>query len=428
MRLRFRLPGLITKDIIAMALDSIRAHKFRSALTVLGIIIGVMTVICVAAILMGLRGSLVKIVEEYGANNIYGFHLTTGITVGERDQGERARKPLTPEDGEAIREQASAVADVAYEAPNIGGWGSGFDDTIITDDGKTYRRGNTQGVTPNYGFITNVKLKEGRFINEQDDTYRRNVIVLGVNAAEALFPDRPNNIVGTRVKMGGYVWEIIGTLEKRKSTFLGENDEDNAVYVPFRTSVQVAPARRFVLLIIQAKQGLKQEAVDQAEEILRTRRNVRFDAPNDFDLKTADAFVSQFDSIFGMVGLIAIAFSGIGLLVGGIGVMNIMLVSVTERTQEIGVRKAIGARRFDIVSQFLYEAMTLTLFGGVIGVILSFGVSQLVMLIWPALPAAVPTWAVVTGLLVSVGIGLIFGVWPAMKASRLDPIECLRYE
>jgi putative ABC transport system permease protein len=387
-----------------------------------------MTVIVVAALLTGLRGSLVKIIEEYGANNIYAFHLTTGFTAGERDQAERVRKPLTADDGEAIRARATAVEDVAYEAPNIGGWGSGFDDTIITDTGKTYRRGNTRGVTPNYGLTINVKLKEGRFINEQDDTYRRNVIVIGVNAAEALFPDRPDNITGTHVKMGGYVWEIIGVLEKRKSTFMGENDEDNAVYVPFRTGVQVAPGRKFVLLIIQAKSGLRQEAYDQVEEILRTRRDVKFDQPNNFDLKTADAFVGQFDSIFGMVGLIAIAFSGIGLLVGGIGVMNIMLVSVTERTQEIGVRKAIGARRRDIVSQFLYEAMTLTLFGGIVGVLLSIGISQLIMLLVPSLPAAIPAWAVITGLFVSIGIGLIFGVWPAMKASRLDPIECLRYE
>ncbi|HYX40199.1 MAG TPA: ABC transporter permease, partial [Pyrinomonadaceae bacterium] len=370
--MRLRLPGFITKDIIGMALDSIRAHKFRSTLTVLGIIIGVMTVIVVAALLTGLRGSLVKIVEEYGANNIYAFHLTTGITVGERDQSERARKPLTPADGEAIKERASAVEDVVYDVPNIGGWGSGFDDTI-NNNGKTYRRGNTEAVSANYSEVLNMHLKEGRFINEQDDVYRRNVVVLGVNAAEALFPDQPNNIVGTHVKMGGYVWEVVGVLEKRKSTFLGENDEDNAVFVPYRTGLQVAPGRKFLLLIVQAKSGLRQEAYDQTEEILRQRRNVKFTEPDNFDLKTADSFVGQFDSIFGMVGLIAIAFSGIGLLVGGIGVMNIMLVSVTERTQEIGVRKAIGARRRDIVSQFLYEAMTLTLFGGLIGVVLSFG-------------------------------------------------------
>ena len=421
------LPGFITKEILAMALDSVRSHKFRSVLTVLGIVIGVLTVITVAALLTGLRGSLVKIVEEYGVNNIYAFHLTTGIQVGERDQGERARKVLTPEDGEAIKEQASAVEDVALVSPNIGYYGGPFDDTIRYND-KTYRRGNTQGVTANYAAITNVRLKEGRFISEHDDVNRRNVIVLGVNAAQAIFPDRPGGVVGTQVRMGGYIWEVIGLLEKRKSTFMGENEEDNAVYVPFRTGLQVAPARRFLRLVIQAKTEQREQAFDQSEEILRNRRSVKFSAPNDFDLKTADAFVGQFDSIFGMVGLIAIAISGVGLLVGGIGVMNIMLVSVTERTAEIGVRKAIGARRRDIVQQFLYEAMTLTLLGGVIGVLLAFAVSQIIMFFVPSLPASIPSWAVITGLVVSVAVGLIFGVWPAMKASRLDPIECLRYE
>ncbi len=422
-----RLPGLLTKEILAMALDSVRTNKFRSVLTVLGIVIGVLTVITVAAMLTGLRGSLVKIVEEYGVNNIYAFHLTTGIHVGERDQGERARKVLTPEDGEAIKEQASAVEDVAFVSPNIGYNGGPFDDTIRYQD-KTYRRGNTQGVTANYASIANVRLKEGRFISEQDDVNRRNVIVLGVNAAQAIFPDKPDGGVGAEVRMGGYIWEVIGLLDKRKSTFMGENDEDNAVLVPFRTGLQVAPARRFLRYIIQAKPGRVAEALDQTEEILRNRRSVKFSAANDFDLKTGDAFVSQFDSIFGMVGLIAIAISGVGLLVGGIGVMNIMLVSVTERTQEIGVRKAIGATRGNIVYQFLYEAMTLTLLGGVVGVLLSFAVSQIIMFFVPSLPASIPSWAVIGGLSVSVGVGLIFGVWPAMKASRLDPIECLRYE
>src|SRR5215207_5506946 len=422
-----KLPGFITKEIVAMALDSVRSHKFRSVLTVLGIVIGVLTVITVAALLTGLRGSLVKIVEEYGVNNIYAFHLTTGIQVGERDQGERARKVLTPEDGEAIKEQASAVEDVALISPNIGYYGGPFDDTIRYND-KTYRRGNTQGVTANYAAITNVRLKEGRFISEHDDVNRCNVIVLGVNAAQAIFPDKPGVVVGTQVRMGGYIWEIIGLLEKRKSTFMGENEEDNAVLVPFRTGLQVAPARRHLRVVIQAKTGRREQAFDQAEEILRNRRGVKFSAPNDFDLKTADAFVGQFDSIFGMVGLIAIAISGVGLLVGGIGVMNIMLVSVTARTAEIGVRKAIGARRRDIVQQFLYEAMTLTLLGGVIGVLLAFAVSQIIMFFVPSLPASIPSWAVITGLVVSVAVGLIFGVWPAMKASRLDPIECLRYE
>ncbi|MGI9108208.1 MAG: ABC transporter permease [Pyrinomonadaceae bacterium] len=421
-----KLPASMTKEILAMALDSIRAHKFRSILTTIGIVIGVLTAVVIASILTGLRGNIVKIVEEYGSNNLYAFHLTTGPQVGERDQAERTRKVLTPEDGEAIK-GASAVEDVAFESPNIGYSGGPFDDTI-TYQGKTYRRGNTKGVSPNHAFVVNTALREGRFISEQDDTYRRTVMVIGVNAADALFPDQPDNIVGKEVKMGGYVFEIIGVLAKRKNTVMGENEEDNAVLLPFRTGLQIAPARKFLILIIRAYTGQTQAALDQVEEILRTRRGVKFNDPNNFDVKTASAFIEQFDSITAMVGVIAIAISSVGLLVGGIGVMNIMLVSVTERTQEIGIRKAVGARRRDIVSQFLFEAMTLTLFGGILGVVLAVVISQVIMFFVPALPASIPTWAVVTGLLVSIGVGLVFGVWPAMKASRLDPIECLRYE
>ncbi|HEX7314524.1 MAG TPA: ABC transporter permease [Pyrinomonadaceae bacterium] len=425
--MRLRLPKFFPRETFLMALESVLAHKFRSALTMLGIVIGVSVAIIVASILAGMRQNIVKIVEEYGTNNIYAFHLTTGPQVGERDQSERARKPLTPEDGEAVAQLAPAIEMVAVEAPNIGGWGSGFDDTINVN-GKTYRRGNTRAVNANMAEIGNISLREGRFFNEQEDLNRRNVMVIGVNAAEALFPGQETGIVGTKVKMGGYVWEIVGVLAKRKATFFGENEEDNAVFVPLRTGRQVAPGRKFVVLVMRARSGQLQAAVDQVEEILRNRRAVRFDEPNNFDVKTADAFVTQFDSIFGMIGVIAIAISSVGLMVGGIGVMNIMLVSVTERTQEIGVRKAIGARRRDIVHQFLFEAMTLTMLGGIIGVLFSVGVSQLVMILVPSLPASIPAWAVTSGLVVSVGVGLIFGVWPAMKASRLDPIQCLRYE
>ncbi|HLR06343.1 MAG TPA: ABC transporter permease [Pyrinomonadaceae bacterium] len=425
--MKLRLPSFIPRETLLMALDSVRAHKFRSALTVLGIVIGVMVAIVVASILTGLRANIVRMVEDYGTNNIYAFHLTTGPQVGERDQAERARKPLTPEDGAAIAQQAAAVESVALESTNIGCGGCGFDDTIKIND-RTYRRGNTRGVTANHADIHNAALKEGRFISEQDDLNRRSVMVIGVNAAQALFPDKQEGMVGTRVKMGGYVWEIIGVLAKRQTTVFGENEEDNAVFVPFRTGLQIAPGRKYLLLVMRAKSGQLREAVNQVEEILRTRRNVKFSEPNNFDVKTADAFVTQFDSIFGMVGIIAIAISSVGLMVGGIGVMNIMLVSVTERTAEIGIRKALGARRRDIINQFLFEAMTLTFLGGMLGVGLAIGASRLIMLLVPSLPASIPLWAVTAGVTVSVGVGLIFGVWPARKASRLDPIECLRYE
>jgi putative ABC transport system permease protein len=359
-----------------MALDSVRSHKFRSFLTVLGIVIGVMTAITIASILTGLRQNIISMIEEYGTNNIYAFHLSTGPRTSE-DRSERLRKPLTIADAETIKAQASAVEDVAHVAPNVGYGGGPFDDNI-TYQGRNYRWGNTSGVSPNYASITNIEVREGRFITESDDQQR------------------------AEVRMGGYNFEVVGVLEKRKAGFFGENEEDNAVYIPFRTAQKIAPAKGYLLLVIRGRTGQVYEALTQAEEILRRRRQVKFGDPNNFDIKTADKFIEQFDSIFAMVGLMAIAISSLGLLVGGIGVMNIMLVSVTERTKEIGVRKAIGARRRDIVRQFLFEAMMLTFLGGVLGLILAVGISRLVMLLIPSLPATIPSWAVITGLTVSI--------------------------
>ncbi|HEX5706189.1 MAG TPA: ABC transporter permease [Pyrinomonadaceae bacterium] len=420
MKLRFKLPAFVPREILLMALDSIRAHKLRSALTVLGIVIGVAVVIVIASLLTGVRQSIINYVEEYGTNNIYAFHLTTGPTMHTSAE-ERRRKPLTEADADAIRRGVPAAEEVA-NVLLVAWW-----DSTISYRGTNYRRGNLQAVSASYAPTVNLSVSQGRFITESDDENRRNVMVIGTNVAEALFPGQPD-VIGTEVKLGGRPFEIVGVLEKRKNAIFGENEEDSAVFIPFRTGRQVSPGSEWMLIIIRARSGMLRDALDQTEEILRRQRGVKFDKPNDFDLGTADKMVDQFDSITAMIGLIAIAISSVGLMVGGIGVMNIMLVSVTERTQEIGVRKALGARRRDIVRQFLYEAMTLTFFGGVIGVVLSVAISKLIAFAFPTLPAQVPLWAVVTGLVVSIAVGLIFGVWPARKASRLDPIECLRYE
>jgi putative ABC transport system permease protein len=424
--MKLRVPKILLRETLTMALDNVRSNKFRSFLTVLGIVIGVTAAIVVASILTGMRQSIVAIIEEYGTNNIYAFHLTTGPRTN-TDRAERLRKPLTVADADAIKAQAGAVEDLAVTAPNVGYSGGPFDDNI-SYQGHNYRWGDTEGVTPNYASIANVTIHEGRFITEADEEQRRNVMVIGVNAADALFPGKQGNIAGTEVRMGGYNFEIVGVLEKRKAGFFGENEEDNAVLIPLRTAQKVAPGRGWLLFVIKARSGQLNEALTQSEDILRRRRNVKFEDPDNFDVKTADNFVTQFDSIFAMIGLVAIAISSLGLLVGGIGVMNIMLVSVTERTAEIGIRKALGARRRDITNQFLFEAMTLTFLGGMMGVVLAIGISKLVMFLFPSLPASIPMWAVTTGVTVSTGVGLIFGVWPARKAARLDPIECLRYE
>jgi putative ABC transport system permease protein len=420
-----QLSSSLPKEVLKMALDSIYSHKFRSFLTILGIVVGVFTAIVVASILTGVRQSMVDIIEDYGTNNIYAFHLTTGFSEPNRD--ERNRKPLTVEDSEAIFRQSDAIEDITNVAPSIGSFGQGFDDNLIYED-KNYRWALTDGVEPNYMGIANVVLREGRFITAADNQQRRKVLVLGVNAADALFPNKEGEIVGKMVRMNGMTWEVIGVIEKRKAGFFGENEEDRKVFLPLRTARKVAPQRDYIVQIIKAKPNRVKDAVIDTETVLRQRRRVKFGEPNDFDVKTADNFIEQFDSIIGGVGLAAIAISCLGLLVGGIGVMNIMLVSVTERTKEIGIRKAVGATKGAIVLQFLLEAMTLTFFGGIIGVILAVGIAQLIMLLVPSLPASIPMWAIILGLTVSTAVGLIFGVLPARKASKLDPIECLRYE
>ena len=415
-----RVPTIIPRETVTMALGSVLAHKFRSFLTVLGIVIGVATVVAVASLLTGLRNNVVRLVEEYGTNNIYAFHLSGGFGGPEPEQ-ERTRKPLRREDADALVELAPAVDDVA-SALFVG-----FIDRTVSYGRNTYKQGQLQAVTANYAPVANLVIQDGRFFSEVDDLHKRNVMVIGFNVAEALFPGK-GSVAGTQVRLGGEVFEIVGVMEKRKGNFFGENQEDNSIYIPYETGKKLSPGSEWMLLVIQARSGQIASAVEQSREILRRQRGVRFNEPDNFDLSTADKIISDFDSITALIGVIAIAISGVGLLVGGIGVMNIMLVSVTERTQEIGIRKALGARRGDIVRQFLYESMTLTFLGGALGIALALLVSQVIIVLLPSLPASVPLWAVAAALITSVAIGLVFGVWPAQKASKLDPIECLRYE
>ena len=420
-----KLSASLPIEVLKMAYDSVVSNKFRSFLTILGIVVGIMTAVIVASILTGMRQSIVSMFEEYGTNNVYLFHLSTGFGPSNRD--ERNRKPLTMEDADAIAAQSQAVRDIATVAVNIGSWGTGFDDNMIYKD-KNYRQALTDGVTTNYAELSNIAIREGRWLNEIDNYERRNVLVVGINAVEALFDGKPEEAVGKQIRMNGAMWEIVGVLEKRKAGFFGENEEDRKIFMPFRTARKVAPTRDAVLHIAQAKDGRTREAVEEMEGILRVRRGVKQEDPNDFDIKTADDFMSQFDGMIAGIGAAAIAISCLGLLVGGIGVMNIMLVSVTERTKEIGIRKAIGATSNAIVFQFLSEAMALTLLGGVIGVGLSLLISNLLLLLLPSMPAKVEPWMIMLSLGTSVGIGLVFGVLPARKAAKMDPIEALRYD
>jgi putative ABC transport system permease protein len=405
---------------IRMGLDTLRSHKMRSFLTVLGVIIGVLTVIVISSILTGMRQSIINLVEQYGTQNIYAFHLSTGPHVGHRDREEWQRKPLTVADAEAIRNEAPAIEDVSYQ-------GFAFNSPTVKYRDKSYRQAQLQGVSPNHGAVTNIALDEGRFVNRIDDLRRNKVAILGVNVVEALFPNY-DRVVGRVIEIDGKRFTVAGTLDERKATVFGSSDEDNVIYIPYRTFRSLYPKSDFLFIVARARAGELAKGLDQIEAILRRQRGLRYNQEDNFDLTTADRMIEQFDSITSSVGLIAIAISGVGLLVGGIGVMNIMLVSVTERTREIGVRKAIGAKRRDITFQFLFEAMTLTTSGGILGIVFAVGVSYLLIWLMPTIPAQIPMWAVTVGFMVSLSVGLVFGVWPAVKAARLDPIEALRHE
>src|SRR5581483_1116932 len=247
-------------ETILMALANLRGNKFRSILTVVGIVIGVLTVIVIASLLTGVRNNIVQIVEEYGVNNIYAFHLSTGPRIGNRDRSEYKRKPLTSEDGDVIRAQASAVEDVANTAFV---WGI---DNTISYNGFTYKQADLQGASPSYARVANLSIREGRFFNDIDDDHRRNVMVLGVNAANAMFPNS-SKIAGSEVQMAGKTWEVVGVLEKRKGSFFGENEEDNLVLIPFQTVRKLSARSDFVMLVIRAKTGQLPQAMDQIEEI-----------------------------------------------------------------------------------------------------------------------------------------------------------------
>ncbi len=405
---------------VRMALETVRSHKLRSLLTVLGVIIGVVTVIVIASILTGMRQSIVGLVEEYGTDNIYVFHLKTGFQ-GPPTREEWNREPLTVEDAETLKRRGSAIEQVAYQAFAF------FRNPTVRTQNESFSRSQVLGVSPNMGEVLNVGLSEGRFLTPADNSRAAKVCVLGVNIVEALFPHQ-QRIVGREVQISGTRFTVVGLMEQRKNTIFGESEEDNRAFIPYRTMRQLMPQERNLLLLVRAVPGRLPTAWDQTEAILRQQRGVRFDQDNDFTLNTADRMIAQFDAITATLGLFAIAISAVGLMVGGIGVMNIMLVSVTERTREIGVRRAVGGKRRDIVMQFLFEATTLTTVGGLLGVLLALGLSQLLSWLIPSMPSQIPAWAVISGLLVSVMVGLVFGVWPAVKASKLDPIESLRWE
>jgi len=412
------------RENLSLALDTLRTHKFRSFLTVLGVLIGTTTVIAVASIIAGLDHQLVQMAQQFGTQSLWIYKLEFGAHF-RLTKEERLRKPLSYEDAMAIKEQCSAVEEVsAALIRQLNDFGGLPPSTVRY---KGHQMGDAQflGVTANHLKIINAPLANGRFFTEADDLHRRDVVVIASNVVDRLFPHE--DPVGKSILVDGHAFEVVGTADKFKG-FIGDNPDDRDVFVPYWTFKKLYPEAKDNFINALAYQGRLDEAMDEVRGVLRRRRHVKPSDPDNFGVATAESFITQFREVIGTVALVMVVISSIGLLVGGIGVMNIMLVSVTERTREIGVRKAIGARRRDITWQFLLEAMTLTASGGLIGIFVGWLLSLAIRTFVPSLPSTVPLWSVITGFAVATSVGLFFGMWPALKAARLDPIVALRHE
>ncbi len=412
------------KENLAMAMDAVWAHRFRSMLTVIGIVIGITTVVVVASLLTGLRAGIVQFFDELGPDNVF-IYKTSGDPSSEfASIKERKRKPIRKEYADVIARTASnvqAIGLVLYIPPAPSG-------SIITAKVPGFETDslNMIGVTPNSQDLSPRDFDQGRFFTDEENERVAHVAVLGYDLAHALFPSGEAD--GRTFMVDGAEFTVVGVFAKAKGGFFGQNSQDSVIEMPLKTAESRYPQVDRYMITAKAKPGLRQDAFDEVDGIMRRIRGLKTADEDDFSISTPDQIIQQFDKITGLISIVALAISALGLLVGGIGVMNIMLVSVTERTREIGVRKALGARRIDIIAQFLAEAMALTGAGGVLGIITAVLLTMLVGALVPALPSSVPTWAVVTAFTVSVSIGLFFGVWPAVKASRLDPVDALRYE
>jgi ABC-type antimicrobial peptide transport system permease subunit len=406
---------------VKMALETIRTHKVRSFLTVLGVVIGVAVAIIVASILIGFEDNIQESLNEFGANNLWVFRFDFGFHARLTPE-ERQRKPLNLEDALAIRDECSAVKNVNVTVfPKAIGRGPSAP-RVARYQGKEVTVNNFYGSLPSYVEVDNGSIQDGRFFSEAEDLHRADVVALGFDVAHSLFPR--DNGVGKELQVDGNTYTVIGVFEKKKNTALGNGDDD--VIIPYRTYRKRYPQDDEHFISAMAFPGLKAVAEDQIRGLLRVRRRVPADMPDNFGISSAEQLGQQFRDILSKVVLLIVAVVSIGLLVGGVGVMNIMLMAVTERTREIGVRKAIGARKRDISMQFITEAMTLTGAGGVIGVLFSLAVSFIMRAVH--FPSLVPVWAIATGVAVSCSVGLFFGIYPAVKAARLDPVDALRYE
>ncbi len=414
------------RETLLLAMDTLRRNPLRSALTILGIVIGITTVITVSTVINGLNENVLGGIRELGSDTIICYRFPWASL---------SRPPsecfLCKEREAEWAEDIARLPHVSAASPSVRGclpqFGSGSSDV---------RRGNAkaknvilQGNSPDISKIFEIKLERGRWLTQTDMEHRMPVTVLGYDSARLLFPDPNEDPAGKEVLVNGHLFTVIGTAEKRKQGISGgKNPEDNIAMMPSTTLRKMYPNRKDYVIFAKASDpGKVGEAVDEIRDLLRRKRRLPNNKPDDFAIFTSDYFLELWQKISGMIFILTFAVAMVALLVGGIGVMNIMLVSVTERTREIGVRKAIGARCGSILLQFLLESVALCGVGGVIGVLLGTGLGLLLRAAL-SFPAVVSAFWVVLALTMCAAIGIGFGMYPAWKAARLDPVEALRYE
>ncbi len=407
------------KESAWMALDTVRTNKLRSALTILGVSVGVITVVFMVSIIQGLNKSFAQQIESLGSNTIWALKFDPSF--GHQITPEEIhRKELTIEDADAIRREAPSVVGVSPFYRKIA-------ETVRYQD-KQSDTPILLGITPYYEFTLSSYVGYGRFVTDLDVEQRANVCVLGRDVVHALFPYE--DPLDKELKIAGRPFRVIGVMEPLGS-ILGQS-RDNSVFVPSTTFHKYYPEMEFpetifALIVRPVSRAYVKSAIDEMTDILRRRRQVKPGEANNFGISSQDALLDIYNQLTGATYLVLTAISFVALMIGGIGVMNIMLVSVTERTKEIGLRKAVGATRLNILSQFLIEAVVLTAIGGLIGLVVG-EIASFLMNKYSPLPAFVPIWAIGVGVGISAAVGIIFGLWPAWKAARLDPIESLRYE
>ncbi len=415
------LSWIEVKNSIMLALSAIRGNKLRSGLTILGVMVGVSSVIGMASIIDGLNGAMNEEIDSIGSNIIMVSTFKSNINWDDLSDSERNRPEITETEALAIQENCKTIDGVA---PQNHYYLQGGNEAKYKN--RKYNRPPIIGSWPDYLKVNNKEVKEGRFITDIDNQIKSMVCVIGSDIADVLFPFG-EKVIGEEIRVNGNKFQVIGVMEKVKSNF-GNSEVNEMVLMPLETSKKLYPWDKALTLFVKPiSLNLMDEAQDEIISTLRIHRKVPFNKEDNFALETQQQFKDFIGGITDTIYLVMLVITSVGLMVGGIGVMNIMLVSVTERTREIGVRKAIGAKRSNIILQFLTEAMTLSATGGVIGVLfgVSLGLAVNGMAGWPL---SLPVFWILIGFFVSVTVGLVSGVYPAVKASRLDPIEALRYE